>query len=75
MVRDGERLTVHADTVVLAAGAVNSTALLLRSATDKHPNGLANSSDLLGRRYMAHISTMMEAVHPTPVNPTSSRRP
>jgi choline dehydrogenase-like flavoprotein len=70
VVRDGERVTVRADTVVLSAGAVNSSALLLRSATDKQPNGLANSSDLLGRRYMAHISTMMEAVHPTRLNPT-----
>ncbi len=46
VMRDGERVTVHADTVVLSAGAVNSSALLFRSATDKHPNGLANSSDL-----------------------------
>jgi choline dehydrogenase-like flavoprotein len=71
VMRDGERLTVRADTVVLSAGAVNSSALLFRSATDKHPNGLANSSDLLGRRYMAHIATMMEAVHPRWRNPTS----
>ena len=66
----GERVLVRADTVVLSAGAVNSSALLLRSATDQHPAGLANSSDLVGRRYMAHIATMMEAVHPTRVNPT-----
>lgn len=67
---DGELLVVEAGTVVLAAGAVNSSALLLGSATDRHPRGLANSSDLVGRRYMAHIATMMEAVHPTRVNPT-----
>jgi choline dehydrogenase-like flavoprotein len=61
---------VGATTVVLACGAVNSAVLLLRSATDKHPDGLANSSGLVGRRYMAHLSTMMEAFHPFRVNPT-----
>ena len=34
------------------AGAVNSAALLLRSANDRHPNGLANGSDVVGRHYM-----------------------
>ena len=72
--RDGERVLVRADTVVLSAGAVNSAALLLRSKTDKHPHGLANSSDLVGRRYMAHIATMMEAVHPTRLNDTSFQK-
>lgn len=70
VVHEGERVLVRADTVVLSAGAVNSAALLLRSANDRHPRGLANSSDLVGRRYMAHIATMMEAVHPTRRNPT-----
>jgi len=68
--RGGERVRVHASTVVLAAGAVNSAALLLRSASDRHPDGLANSSGLVGRNYMAHLSTMMEAFHPFQVNPT-----
>src|SRR5207237_2417114 len=44
-------------------GAINSAALLLRSACDKHPEGLANSSRLVGRRYMAHLATMLEGVH------------
>lgn len=68
--RRGEVVHVTGDTVVLAAGAVNSTALLLGSATDRHPYGLANSSGLVGRNYMAHLSTMMEAFHPFEVNPT-----
>jgi choline dehydrogenase-like flavoprotein len=46
----------------VSCGAVNSAALLLRSATDKHPHGLANSSGLVGRRYMAHLATMMQGV-------------
>jgi choline dehydrogenase-like flavoprotein len=59
---------------VLSAGAVNSSALLLASATDRHPAGLGNSSGLVGRNYMAHISTMMEAFHPFQVNPTSFQK-
>ena len=62
--RDGEVLRVEAPLVVVACGAVNSAALLLRSATGAHPDGLANSSGLVGRRYMAHLATMMEGFHP-----------
>jgi choline dehydrogenase-like flavoprotein len=68
--RDGTRIRVEASLVVVACGAVNSAALLLRSATDRHPNGLANSSDLVGRRYMAHLATMMQGFHPGRVNTT-----
>ena len=68
--RDGTRVRVTADTFVVSAGAANSAALLLSSANDRHPDGLANSSGLVGRRYMAHLSTMLEAVHPFRVNPT-----
>ncbi|HET7387103.1 MAG TPA: GMC family oxidoreductase [Nocardioidaceae bacterium] len=68
--RDGNLVRVEASTVVVSCGAVNSAALMLRSANDKHPNGLANSSDLIGRNYMAHLATMMEAFHPFQVNPT-----
>jgi choline dehydrogenase-like flavoprotein len=56
-----ERVT--ASTFIASCGAVNSAALLLRSASDAHPNGLANSSGLVGRRYMAHLATMLEGVH------------
>ena len=62
--RDGERRRVEASVVVLSCGAVNSAALLLQSASDKHPRGLANSSGLVGRRYMAHLATMMAGFHP-----------
>jgi len=47
--------------VVLSAGAVNSAAVLLRSANDRHPKGLANSSDVVGRHYMAHNNSAMVA--------------
>ena len=62
--RDGETLRVEAPVVVVACGAVNSAALLLRSAGDRHPAGLGNSSGLVGRRYMAHLATMMQGFHP-----------
>ena len=41
-------------------------ALLLRSANDRHPNGLANSSDVVGRNYMAHINSGVIAISQTP---------
>jgi choline dehydrogenase-like flavoprotein len=68
--RNGERVRVEAPLFVLSAGAVNSAALLLRSADDRHPEGLGNSSGLVGRRYMAHLATMMQGFHPFRPNAT-----
>ena len=59
--RDGERVAIAADIVVLAAGAVNSAALLLRS-------GLANRSDAVGRHFMNHNASAMLAIDPRVVN-------
>ncbi|MGB3200282.1 MAG: GMC family oxidoreductase [Nodosilinea sp.] len=50
----GETRLLHADLVVVACGAINSAALLLRSHNDQHPNGLANRSDQVGRNFMKH---------------------
>lgn len=61
---------IDADLVVVSCGAVNSAALLLRSAGHRHPQGLANGSGLVGRRYMAHQATMMEGFHPLRRNHT-----
>ena len=55
---------------VLAAGAVNSAALLLRSRTDAHPRGLANSSDQVGRNYMCHLNSACIAIDPRRINST-----
>lgn len=68
--RHGRRDIVRAGLVVVSCGAVNSAALLLRSASDAHPDGLANSSGLVGRRYMAHLATMMQGFHPFRRNTT-----
>ena len=58
-----------ADIVVVSCGAINSAALLLRSANDKHPRGLANGSDVVGRHYMGHVNSVLMAVSKCP-NPT-----
>lgn len=70
IVVDGGAVDVEADVVVLSAGAVNSAALLLRSATAKHANGLANSSDQLGRNYMVHNNSVLVAIDPRRQNST-----
>jgi choline dehydrogenase-like flavoprotein len=67
--RSGEKETYRGDLVVVSCGAINSAVLLLRSANDKHPNGLANSSDVVGRHYMCHNNSVMLAISKTP-NPT-----
>ena len=68
--RNGVRQLVEATLFVVSCGAVNSAALLLRSANERHPHGLANSSGLVGRRYMAHLATMMQGFHPFRKNAT-----
>ncbi len=67
--RSGQREEYGAHMVVVSGGAINSSALLLRSAGDAHPNGLANSSDLVGRNYMCHLNTAALAISLAP-NPT-----
>ena len=61
--------SVTGDVVVVACGAVNSAALLLRSAAEHHPAGLANSSGVVGRNYMCHYNSAVIAISREP-NPT-----
>jgi choline dehydrogenase-like flavoprotein len=72
--RNGAKQAYSANLVVASCGAINSAALLLRSNSDKHPNGLVNSSDLVGRNYMCHVNSMFLAVsrdkNPTRFNKT-----
>jgi choline dehydrogenase-like flavoprotein len=65
----GVQETLSADIVVVSCGAVNSAKLLLASASDAHPNGLANGSDQVGRNYMFHNSQAVLALSKEP-NPT-----
>jgi choline dehydrogenase-like flavoprotein len=67
--RDGHREEYTADVVVVAAGAINSAALLLASADEHHPNGLGNSSGVVGRHLMFHNNSSLIAISKTP-NPT-----
>ena len=67
--QDGETERYSGDIVVASCGAINSAALLLRSKNDQHPNGLANSSDTVGRHYMGHVNSVLMAVSKCP-NPT-----
>jgi choline dehydrogenase-like flavoprotein len=71
--RGGVEETYRAGIVVVSCGAANSAALLLRSASDRHPNGLANSSDQVGRNYMAHLNSAVIAISQTP-NPTKFQK-
>ena len=53
---------VSAKIYVTSCGAVNSAALLLRSKHPKHPHGIGNNNDLVGRNYMCHLNTVIIAV-------------
>jgi len=64
--RNGVVEKYSGDIVVVSCGAVNSAALLLRSASDKHPRGLANGSDVVGRHYMGHINSVLMALSKCP---------
>ena len=64
--RNGQMETYRADIVVVSCGAINSAALLLKSATDRYPTGLANSSDMVGRNYMCHNNSAMLAISKRP---------
>ncbi|MEO6911704.1 MAG: GMC family oxidoreductase [Edaphobacter sp.] len=46
----------------VCAGAINSAVILLQSANDKHSNGLANSSDQVGRNFMYHQADALLAL-------------
>jgi choline dehydrogenase-like flavoprotein len=63
---DGSEQEFSGDIVVVSCGALNSALLLLRSASDAHPKGLANRSDQVGRNYMRHNNVAMMALSKEP---------
>jgi choline dehydrogenase-like flavoprotein len=71
--RAGEREEYSADVVVVSAGAINSAALLLASADDKHPDGLGNGSGVVGRHLMMHNNSSLIAFSKIP-NPTKFQK-
>ncbi|CAN5435280.1 GMC family oxidoreductase [soil metagenome] len=60
----GSIVEFKGDIIVVAAGAVNSAVVLLKSANDKHPRGLANGSDQVGRNFMKHQNAAMLGISP-----------
>jgi choline dehydrogenase-like flavoprotein len=66
---NGETITYNGSIVVVSCGAINSAALFLKSANDKHPNGLANGSGQVGRNFMKHHNGAILGLSTKP-NPT-----
>ncbi|MEO5733843.1 MAG: GMC family oxidoreductase [Rubrivivax sp.] len=58
----GKEVVFSAETVVVACGALSTALLLLRSANERHPNGLANGSGQVGRNYMRHNQSVLVAI-------------
>jgi choline dehydrogenase-like flavoprotein len=70
---EGHEERYRGNIVVIACGAANSAKLLLASANDAHPRGLANGSDQVGRNYMFHDSQAVLALSREP-NPTKFQK-
>lgn len=64
---DGNLQMQKARIVCVAGNSFESPRLLLNSATDMFPNGLANSSDQVGRNYMRHMTGSVYGVFDKPV--------
>jgi len=59
---DGSLFSFSGNLFALAAGAANSAAVLLRSVSANHQNGLANGSGLVGRNYMFHTTSAVISI-------------
>lgn len=57
----------EADLVVCAANAIGTPRLLLASADDRHPDGLANRSGLVGRNLMLHTWALVTGIFDEPL--------
>lgn len=73
VIHEGKTERISADLFVVSCGAVNSAALFLRSKHPKHPNGLANDHDLVGRHYMFHNNSVLISLSKTQ-NPTTYQK-
>ncbi len=58
----GKTAIYSAAIFAVCAGAINSAVILLASANQKHPNGLANRSDQVGRNFMYHQADALLAI-------------
>lgn len=68
--RAGQPLTITAPLFILSAGAINSALILLRSADARNPQGLANSSGVVGRYLMNHHLSGLMGLRPFALNDT-----
>ncbi|MCC6313894.1 MAG: GMC family oxidoreductase, partial [Thermomicrobiales bacterium] len=66
---EGKDTTLTARIVVVAAHAIETPKLLLMSRSDALPNGLANTSDQVGRNLMDHPSQLSYALANDPMGP------
>ena len=62
----GKQKKYSGDTIIVSCGAINSAALLLKSKSDQHPNGLANGNGLVGRNLMIHNNGTVVAISKEP---------
>ncbi len=74
VIRNGKEVAVEGRRFILAAGAVNSAALLLRSKNQVYPNGLANTSGTVGRYFLSHNNSVILALAPWRKNPTNFQK-
>ncbi|MEM9363364.1 MAG: GMC family oxidoreductase [Bacteroidota bacterium] len=65
-IKDGKECRYSADIIVVSCGAINSAKLLLQSKSDLHPQGLANSSGMVGRNLMLHNNGTVVAISKKP---------
>ncbi len=65
---DGNHHLQKARVVCVAGNSVESPRLLLNSASNTHPDGLANSSGEVGKNYMRHMSDTCWGIFEKPVN-------
>jgi choline dehydrogenase-like flavoprotein len=66
--KDGKQQVQKARVVAVAGNSIESPRLLLNSASPKFPDGLANSSGMVGKNYMRHTTGSVYAMFPKPVN-------
>ncbi|MBN9062020.1 MAG: glucose-methanol-choline oxidoreductase [Rhizobiales bacterium 65-9] len=61
------RRVVRARAVVLCGGAIETARLLLLSRSPRHPQGLGNEHDLVGRNLQGHFSAIVHGLFDAPV--------
>jgi len=66
--QDGVLQEQQAEIVVLASNGIGTPRLLLNSANERHPDGLANSSGLVGKNLMFHPYALIRGVFDEPLD-------